>query len=244
MIVGIAMVRDEADIIGPILTHLLNEGVDRFIVADNLSTDDTPDILRSFPEVAYELDTEVGYYQSLKMTRLANTAAEAGATWVLPFDADELWYSPTGTIAEALASTNAHVVRASTYAHIAQASDPPFDNPVLRMVHREPSVTKHLGKVCFRAFPGAMVHQGNHDVERPGPRESDVLEIREFQYRSLEHLMRKVRNGKAAYDASDIHPMHGAHWREMGALTDAELCGRWVQMTSVPVVHDPAPWRG
>ena len=48
MIIGVCMVRDEADVIGTVCAHLLAEGVDRLIVADNLSSDDTRDILEGF----------------------------------------------------------------------------------------------------------------------------------------------------------------------------------------------------
>ncbi len=41
MIVGISMVRDEADVISFTLAHLAAEGIDHFIVADNGSSDAT-----------------------------------------------------------------------------------------------------------------------------------------------------------------------------------------------------------
>ena len=41
---GIAMVKNEADIIGPIVAHMRDQ-VDHVLIADNLSTDETPDIL-------------------------------------------------------------------------------------------------------------------------------------------------------------------------------------------------------
>ena len=44
-VMAVTMVKDEADIIGRVITHLLEQEVDRVIVADNMSSDDTPQIL-------------------------------------------------------------------------------------------------------------------------------------------------------------------------------------------------------
>jgi hypothetical protein len=41
-------------------------------------------------------DREPAYFQAAKMTRLARAAARAGADWVVPFDADELWFADRG----------------------------------------------------------------------------------------------------------------------------------------------------
>lgn len=92
-VVAITMVRDEEDIIDWTLQHLLEQGIDHIIVADNLSVDKTPwklAALASTGRVTVIQDEEPGYYQDEKMTRLAHMAAnDFGAEWVVPFDADE-----------------------------------------------------------------------------------------------------------------------------------------------------------
>ena len=83
-IVAITMVRDEADIIDWTLDHLLNQGIDHIIVADNLSVDETGwklAALANTGRVTVLQDDEPGYYQDEKMTRLAHMAA-------IDFDAD------------------------------------------------------------------------------------------------------------------------------------------------------------
>lgn len=259
------MVRDEADIIEPVLRHLLAEGVDRLIVADNLSTDDTPAILLKLKNEGAPItvveDDEPGYYQARKMTRLGRRAYDIGADWVLPFDADEVWYSPTyGSIGEALADMpgDVSVIRAPGWDHIVRADavevtdfgdrersylvqpfpgDAPFSP--WRRAH-----TQKMVKVAFRSHPHARLHMGNHDVERPGRDRVGPLAFRHFQYRSLEQMTRKLRNGREAYEASDIHPMHGAHWRAGGLKTDAELAQDWADLCSEEgLVFDPAPLR-
>lgn len=246
MIVGIAMVRDEEDIIGYTLQHLLAEGVDHLIVADNLSTDGTRPLLSMLAEkhpITVVDDLEPGYYQDVKMTRLAYQAADMGATWVLPFDADELFYGSLGTVAESLSVCSADVIRATGWDHIATTADPDVPNPFLRITHRRP-IPQKLPKVAFRPAEGMRLHMGNHDVDHPGVKVNGVLSLRHFGARSLVQFKRKVRNGKQAYDATNLHPTYGTHWRIRGGLPDQALEAEWDEMCNEPdLIHDPAPYR-
>lgn len=236
MIVGISMVKDEDDFVETTIQHMLAEGVDRFLIFDNNSTDHTRTILERFPQVEVLDDPEVGYFQSAKMSFLAEQARNMGAEWVIPFDADEIWfrYQRDGSVADFLSHTKADVVWANTFEH------PPTALVPSPMRARD---RKSLRKVAFRAWPNVWVAQGNHNVNRPGKRVVG-LEIREFQYRTLAQFARKVRNGKAAYDATDLPEGEGAHWREMGAMTDTELLKRWHEMVNrTDTIYDPAPIR-
>lgn len=98
--VAVCMARDEADVIGSTVAHMLAQ-VDAVIVADNLSTDRTREILDEMASahpgrlVVVE-DPDPAYRQSEKMTALALRARlDFGAEWIVPFDADEVWYSPS-----------------------------------------------------------------------------------------------------------------------------------------------------
>src|SRR5262245_51477569 len=94
------MVKDEADIIGFTVARMFGQ-VDEIIIADNGSTDGTRELLEQLPVQLVD-DPDPAYYQSRKMTDLAARAAAAGAEWVIPFDADEVWYSPFGRISDVL----------------------------------------------------------------------------------------------------------------------------------------------
>ncbi len=236
---AVTMVRDEDDIIASTLVHLLSEGVDHIIVADNLSTDDTRTILDSCPiaRVTVVDDTEPGYYQADKMSRLARMAYDAGASWVLPFDADEVWYWPHSTLAQFFAQCRDDVIEAHGWDHI--CTD--LDGGNIRSISMRRPEQQPLPKVAFRAHPLARLHMGNHDVDRPGKR-GGGLEYRHFQYRSYEQMRAKLRTGAQAYAASDLHPMYGTHWREGGALSDVELERKWADLCATDgLVHDPAP---
>jgi len=257
MIVGILMVRDEADVIGYTLAHLLAEGVDHILVSDNGSRDDTRRILDLYAEggkVTVLDDPDPAYEQAAKMTRLAHMAHGMGATWVVPCDADEVIYSPDGrTLAEFLADCTADVVEITGFDHIATgADDPVVPNPFLRIQHRR-AEPQRLPKVLFRATPSSALEMGNHGVTGVGTNRVRALELRHFQYRSLEQAARKLRQGKEAYDATD--PMSfvglnyrrgyfGTHWSEGAAMDDTELASWWVDLTNEPdLIHDPAPVR-
>lgn len=240
MIVAVTMVKDEADVIGPVIANLYAQGVDHIIAADNLSTDDTRAILGSFGDrITIVDDNEPGYCQDAKMTRLARQAWEMGATWVLPFDADEIWYGIDQPIADALSACDADVVMASGWDHIVTDDNGPF-SPWRRPEYQT------LCKVAFRATRLAELNMGNHDVRGAGEhRAGGILEYRHFQYRSLAQMTRKLRNGRAAYEASDVHELHGTHWREGGKLSDDEMAAKWADLCATPdLVFDPPPIHG
>lgn len=244
MIVAVSMFKDEGDIAGATVSKLLEEGVDHVIVADNLSTDDTRSILESFgADVTVVDDPEVGFFQSRKMDALAHRAGDMGADWIIPFDADEWFYSPQGRIGDVLPQCDATVLQVKALRHFPHPTDDLAEaDPVRRMKWR--SIYEMDGaKVAYRYHPDARLHMGNHDVVLDGRREDGWLELREFQYRSYEHFVRKVRNGKAAYDATDLPESCGIHWRRNGALDEDGLRAEWAEYLAIPTVYDPAPVR-
>lgn len=244
MIVGVSLVKDEADILPSMIRHMLSEGVHHLIVADNNSTDGTTDHLHDFirngAPLTYVHDPDPAYRQADKMNRLVHRAGRMGATWIVPWDADEWWFSPHGRLAEVLTPDIEPVQWVEGYYHVPHPDDPDDPDPTKRMTHRRQGRDCPQSKVCFRYHPKASIHPGNHNVERPGSRGLGRVAFREFQYRSYEHFVRKVRNGKAAYDAApDLHPELGIHWRRLGALSDEELEAEWQSYLATPTVYDP-----
>lgn len=230
-VVGVTMVRDEADVIETVLRHMATQ-VDALIVANNLSADGTSDILFDlqlewqgrFPLVV-AFDNEVGYEQSKKMTSLARCAAhDFGADWVVPFDADEIWYSPFRRIGDFLESRPADemIMPAVLYDHVATGEDDPsVDDPVLRIKWRR-AYPAALPKVACRWRDDLVIEMGNHAAtySEPVVTSEHRLAIRHFPYRSAEQVIRKIRNGAEAYAATDLPEHFGAHWRGWGRILD------------------------
>lgn len=265
---AVSMFRDEEDVADHVIKHLIDEGVDGIIVADNLSTDKTRDkILSCVPyaeekgcRLILEIDDEVGYYQSEKMTKLAQKAVEQGASWIVPFDADEIWFSHTDRLAVQLRSMPEmyRVANCSITNHFPSSLDE-VGNPFEVITWRQAEPQK-LPKVAFRWEDDAVIHQGNHSVHLPsgGHRSwhtSDLIgiQLRHFPYRSFEHFKRKAINGKAAYDASDLPADMGQHWRQYGQILEQhgedalrevfETYFWFLAPLNEGLVRDPAPFR-
>lgn len=235
-VIAVTMVRDEADVIEATLRHTATQ-VDRIIVADNLSTDGTAEILARLADelpLTVVADDEPGYFQADKMTRLALDAMNMGADWVLPFDADEFWTGRDGRTVRAELEAIDHeidTVYAAGYDHIGEGLSS-FRRP-------DP---QPLPKVAFRPGPDRRLAMGNHDVTGGNGRACEALAFRHFQYRSLGQMARKVRQGAAAYAVTDLAETYGAHWRQAATLSDEELAERWAALNGEPgLVFDPAP---
>ncbi len=200
---AISMVRDEADIIRSTVLLLLEQGC-RVVIADNGSVDATRDVLADLPVLIVD-DPDPAYNQAAKMTALAAAHAESGE-WVVPFDADEHWH-------HLHLLTDAHdVALAAPHVHIGSESIGPEPFP----------------KVAFRWQPGVTIDMGNHGCNGAGHRILRGLEVCHHQYRSLEQVRRKVRNGTEAYSHTTLPPVFGSHWRALAALTDEQLEKWWV----------------
>jgi glycosyltransferase involved in cell wall biosynthesis len=219
-VAAVSMVRDEADIVESTVRQMASQ-VDFLIVADNRSVDGTREILDS---LATELPLSVvdepqrAYYQSQTINALAGQAAEKGAEWIVPFDADEWCFSPHGRLGDVLAERPEALVFAASHIHVPTSEDAAEEpDPIRRLGWRERS-PDDLPKVACRVLPGMTISQGNH-VARYGRRVTQTrgqFAIRHFPYRSPEQFERKIRNGAAAIAATAFVSPICAHWREYG----------------------------
>lgn len=221
VVAGIAMVKNEIDVIKTVIPHMLTQ-VDFCLVADNGSTDGTFEYLEEHASVEARLhllvDDDPAYYQSRKMTALAFQARDLGGSWVVPFDADEIWYSPFGTIAEVLAGQPHHLVAtAKLYDHVRTGLDVGHGIPDIGWRRRD---AVPLKKVACQVRDGLVIEQGNHGAGYdfiPEPIDG-LLVVRHFPYRSREQMVRKAVQGGAALQLTDLPEASGAHWRGYSRL--------------------------
>ena len=282
---AVGMARDEGDIIYHTMIHLAANNVKGIIVADNLSKDSTWEQMCSAKEEIESrgCDTEVillkdnitSYTQSEKMTALAKQARERGADWIIPFDIDEIWYSPNQTLFQAfekLNSENVDVYKALYTNHSLTEFDPTGKSPFHSMQHKWTLPTNH--KSCFRYRASdsfVRISNGNHFVQHNGwdigtkvnvyvddygddkivfgPQ---IISIRHFQWRSLDHFIKKVTN---AYEACKALPSNhdlykGAAWSQefeeyetngVEGLEKMFYKNVLVQGDLGNLIHDPAP---
>jgi glycosyltransferase involved in cell wall biosynthesis len=229
---AVMLVKDELDIIAPVVRHLLAQ-VDQVIVSDNASSDGTRERLGELAARNDRLtvldDTETGYYQARKTTALALLAARGGHEWVIPCDADEWWYAPDGRrLADFLAGVPPDTVRvrAPLYNHIPTGLDrTQIADPLARIGWRfRNHQPLKFGKVACRLLPGLEIEMGNHAAAVPGIGTELVdLCIRHFSWRTAAQYLRKIRNGEKAYAATDLPEGYGSHWRGFAGAPDAAV---------------------
>ena len=165
---------------------------------------------------------------------LARAAARAGASWVVPFDADEIWLAPSGSVVEWLDGCDAAVVQAPMFNHVPTTTDDLSEPDPVRRLRWRKTQPNRLHKVAFRAQRRARVAYGNHGVSRSGTRTAG-LQIRHFPYRSEEQFVRKLRQGAAALGARDDDGLRDA-WREL--VETQNLPFEW-WVPSKGLVEDP-----
>jgi predicted O-methyltransferase YrrM len=245
-LIGIVMVRNEADIVRLSLLHHLSQGLDRVLVIDNGSTDGTAEILarvsQDDPRVQWRSDPGP-YMQSVALTELAREAFRLGADWVVPFDADEFWWVKLGNLRTKLESTTAGALRAPVI-NFVQHRDQylPTEVGLLTMTRRPPRPVdanqawvesgqvgfielRYPAKWIFRPTAETVVEAGNHAVSAVAGMwaESSGLACLHAPLRSRACLERKAEYGVRALQSGSPpefswHLKRWARMREAGEL--------------------------
>ena len=244
---GVTMVRNEQDIVVPCLKHLLAQGVDHLLVADNLSDDDTPALLEQLAasdrRIHLARDIEPAYFQAEKMTHLARSAQRAGADWIIPFDADEFWFAEEGSLREFFVRATADPSTPKTIRALLHDTIPTETTavPPTQATYVMDSTWTPPGKVAYRAHRLALLTMGNHGVKRVGGLGSG-LRIAHLLYRSPEQIARKARKGAEAVARANGPDYVGAHWRALDALDADHIEAVWSQMQRGEPRHDLFYW--
>ena len=255
------LVRNEQDVIAENILFHYHQGVDAFIVMDNLSTDATVEIVRDLAhtipiELRHQRDDT--YSQSVWVTEMARAAAlEHGADWVINNDADEFWMFPNFDIRSylrrfaedvsgvVLQRHNAVLTRGESW----NGFDAHPCSSVLFERHSLNQLGSPLpGKCLHRAFAEITVQQGNHGISGvPGQTvHCDLASILHFPYRRFEHYQAKIRLGGAAYARNtELKPAIGQTWREQHKIVDQpELMAFWNDLQCPPQRCIRAEMRG
>lgn len=249
---GVALVRNEADIIRPNVLHHLALGLDRILVVDNGSTDGTDEILRDLAaddeRVSWTRD-DSAFDQVRITTELAREALRQGADWVLPFDADEFWISERRSFRKVLENSDAGALKVPII-NFVQAREQRESKPeaLLTMTHRvaepvgpgkfcRPLIESqeiafvemaYPGKWIFRPRPEVEVMRGNHKVVGVnGPRE-ECAEIvcLHAPLRSRDSLEAKAEQGRRLDEAGVPQDSAWNH-RRWARLQDESLDDEW-----------------
>jgi len=233
---GVAMVRDEADVIETFVRHNLNL-LDGLAIVDHGSTDGTREILLKLQAEGLELrivpDSNAAFFQSRRMTEIAReTLRRESADFVFALDADEfLKIESRARLERALA-----VVPPGLHALAHWFTYVPDDFETKggafgpghlwwRLKHERHAMHKIVVSGCLLRQPGAYITDGNHLVSFPGAMKppaharlpSDIVAYAHCPVRSRKQLEGKVVVGYfadlAAAQASGKKFAH--HWGEL-----------------------------
>jgi Glycosyl transferase family 2 len=246
MIAGICMVRDEADIIETTVRYHLDQGLGIIYIVDNGSTDGTLEIverLSRYDPRMYWTEDRGKFHQSEALTSMARDASRDGAEWIVPFDADEFWFAPSG-LARELSECQGGYLRASVINYIqrrevvylsrgavlqaeyrvdkqrgpAEHSRSLVENDEISFVEME-YPPKHIS----RAAVGLEISAGNHAVSGAGQMViMPTIRCLHVPLRARDILQLKVQQSRRL-DEAGYPEWHGWHLRRLARLAEAGL---------------------
>jgi hypothetical protein len=198
-------VRDEGDVLEANLRFHHALGVAHFVVTDNGSMDETPEILRRYAEaglatVIDEPGTDYRIAGAGWLTRMARMAAtDLDADWVIHTDADEFWLPAEGSLRSTLGSVpdDYGVVVAPRVEFVGRPDGPgTFAD---RLTIRE-ARSRLQPKVAHRALPNVVsLDRGAHDVALEGP-DGDVASTLRPPGRAVHRTVRDEEDASSSDD--------------------------------------------
>lgn len=218
MIVLVLLVRDEEDIVGDTIAYHLATGVDHVIATDHRSVDGTTEILRAFERegrLTYVRDDRPTISQGAVVTAMARRAAEElGADWVIPADADEIWWCREGYLPDVLDTIPARYgdLRAPWRHFVLRPEDGREWHQRMTLRCRASADTdlvyhRHY-KTLFRPGPDVEVDDGNHNaLGVPGDllRGWHPVEVLHFPLRNEAQVRSKFGERMEGFEVSGDH---------------------------------------
>ena len=147
------------------------------------------------------------------------------ADWVINADADELWYSPTGSLKTELATTRANVLKCSMRYMYPEAGKQfwkwnqaiiPIINPLKYNFYNLSRYSLYIpqrGKVLHRTTSYLQISTGNHKVLMfPKRLRKSNICIYHYSIRGKERFLEKMINGGKQLEQNP-HRHIGMHWR-------------------------------
>lgn len=226
------LVKNEAQMLAHNLEFHHKMGVDGFIITDNNSTDETPDIIAHYQKRGWILETihetATDYEQKQWVDRMVWLAkVRYRADWIINADADEFWYTPSLSLKDEMDHTRANVLACemrSVYPEDGRewtewtrtvryvADYEAYGLSLYSIFERQNK------KVAHRAAGYLQISMGNHKVKMlPQHELKSHIVVYHYNVRGREQFMAKMINGgKQLEQHKGRHG--GRHWRYFYAL--------------------------
>jgi len=209
------LVRNEQSIIKENILYHKYMGVDRFIIMDHHSDDNTKEILEGLKNRGLDIEIEhqssLGYYQAVWMNDLSKKAFRKGTDWIIPCDADEFWViNSVEKLPDYLGRVDGNIQVLKAYWHNCQAIE--GKTPFYENIYFKSDSTS---KVIYRSALNAELSMGNHSVLHTDKTQEVLdLKVMHFQYRDYASIYNKFVNGGQSYEASILPMCYGVHWKQ------------------------------
>ncbi|HVF33810.1 MAG TPA: glycosyltransferase family 2 protein [Candidatus Saccharimonadia bacterium] len=235
-LVGVAMVRNEADIVEAFVRHNLRV-LDHLVVIDHGSDDATGRILLRLREEGLALTLGLDRSVAFEQGRVVSTAMRAAlasndADFGFAFDADEFIVAESRVALEQslarLGDDDVGAIRWSLYVPSpdAAAHDHPFARLRHRVVDERVTMRKVVVPRTFATRPDRWIDAGNHWVFDAGPGRQSIVaaldidaRLAHLPFRSVAQTAQKVVLGyfaqRLAFGGGEATAHIGWHWRHV-----------------------------
>lgn len=235
-VAAVSTIRGDTDVAPLTIRHLLSQGVQQVYVAagdDSAWQELTGPGWQRHPLTVLDARDDEHHHQQSWMDALAKRAHDAGAEWIVPFDADEFWLAADGRL----------------LADLFDAIPFQVDKLYAELFHHHSWNEKvmppeRLPKVAYRWVDSPAIMPGNHEVEFASPFHEErrgLLEVRHWQYRSFEHFCEKVRDRNATLAPYARERGDGAHHTQYEGANEIALLEGWRALEQRFRVYDPIP---
>lgn len=259
MILGVTVVRNEADIIETMVRQNLHY-LDHLVVIDNDSLDETPQIVSRLQTegLACELrvDHRRNHVQHIILTEFLNSCeSEFNVERVILLDADEFIKSDRASFKdEMLKSTDVIDLPWTTYVPT------PFDNPnalsvLSRITHRRSVEDPQYFKTTIpkQYLKSAKLGAGSHGFKSNGRRvkgiASSTTQLAHFPVRTPEQILGKVLLGSWSVRTREHTSSEAYHWTYLAKQFSAspkiseeqlsEIARKYASKSTPELIHDP-----
>lgn len=226
-IVTITWARNEADILEEFVRYHANI-VDKMIVIDNASTDESVAMLQRLQEEGLPLQIKTNdstfHNQGPVLTEVMHTlSVSEQPDWILPLDADEFLMCANGTVREVIETLSPHHVYLLPWrTYVPTASDDATEQHILRRItHRRSAETPQYRKILIpRAFHGNefTIPLGSHTLQGNAVTTQliDTLMLAHFPVRSTAQIKRKITEGWERHRKNPhAKPGENYHWEKL-----------------------------